>query len=245
MSLPFKGVKSIYEFNYSLRIMKIRLIICLGVAIFWYSCREITDEKYISEGVIEYSISYPETDENSLFSGLFPDKMIMTFKDGKKSYEMTGGMGLFKTTIISNPEANEIIHMVKVMNKKIAFIYDTNSIKQLSQEFSVETIKNEAVTKNIAGYVSHQAIVKMKDNGTDFNIFYTKDLNIENPNWGTPYNNVEGVLLDYRLKQYNIDMKFTALSVIKEDVSDTIFKLPADYKLVSKEELDEIFLNFN
>lgn len=222
-----------------------RLLALVIIAVFWFSCRELTDEKYISEGVIEYAITYPETEENSLFSGLFPDKMVMYFKDGKTAYTMTGGMGLFKTTIIANPDNNEVIQMVKVMNKKIAFIYDSMAMEQIDKEFPVKEIRFDDHFRQIAGYNSQQAVITMANNYPEFNVFFTKDINLLNANWATPFRSIDGVLLEYRLRQYNIDMKFSATSVLKESVEDSLFTLPADYKLVPKEELDQIFLGFN
>lgn len=224
----------------------IKLLLSAISVLLLFSCRELTDEKYISEGIIEFDITYPEADENSLLAGLMPDKMIMTFKDNKIAYDMTGGLGMFKTTLISDPKKRTVTQLVKIMNKKFALVADSVEVKSLMAEFPVAGIQPEDKTKIIAGYLSKKATVSMKDpKHPAFNVFYTKDINLKEPNWSTPFKSIDGVLLEYQIKKYNIEMKFVATSVMKADVPDSTFALPADYKIVSKQEMDELFINFN
>ncbi|GIV43594.1 MAG: hypothetical protein KatS3mg035_0717 [Bacteroidia bacterium] len=70
-------------------------------------------------------------------------------------------------------------------------------------------------------------------------------MNIKNPNWANPYKDINGMLMDYPIKLYNIEMHLTNPVVLKEEVDDSLFVLPKDYKIISKEEMDNLLLNFN
>lgn len=222
------------------------ILVFLAACAFATSCRELTDEKYISEGIIEFDITYPEADQNSLLAGLMPDKMIMKFKDDKIAYDMTGGLGMFKTTVISDPKKRTVTQLVKVMNKKFALVFDSTEVRSLMSELPVNNVALEEKNKMIAGYMSHKAVVTLNDpKKPQFNVFYTKDINLKEPNWSTPFKPIDGVLLEYQMKKYNIEMRFTATSVIKANIEDSTFVLPADYKIVSKREMDDLFQSFN
>jgi hypothetical protein len=49
------------------------------------------------------------------------------------------------------------------------------------------------------------------------------------------------MMMQFRLKKFGLEMEFTAKSVKKEDIPESTFELPAYYKIVSKEEMDEFF----
>ena len=79
------------------------------------------------------------------------------------------------------------------------------------------------------------------DFDTKFDIFYTTELKIDNPNFATPFHMIDGVLMEYQMKKFGLEMKFTAKSVKKEDIEDSIFELPVEYKAVSLEEMNTLF----
>ena len=74
-----------------------------------------------------------------------------------------------------------------------------------------------------------------------FDVWYTDELNIKNPNDQTPYSQIDGMLMQYRLKRFGLEMEFTAKGVEKEKIADTEFELPAYYKVVSRQEMDDFF----
>jgi len=44
------------------------------------------------------------------------------------------------------------------------------------------------------------------------------------------------------MKKFGLEMKFTAKSIKNEEVDDDTFELPSDYKPITKEAMDELFL---
>jgi hypothetical protein len=200
-----------------------------------------TDEKFIAEGIIEYDAV--AVDQSNSMASMAPNKMTIKFKNNKSCAEMSAGMGLFSTSFISDPETKSMIQLVKLLNKKFSLIQSEADIKKENSAFPVE-ITPLKETKVIAGYKCKKAHVKVNDEtASEFDIFYTNDLDIKDPNFANPFCKIEGVLMEYQMKKFGLEMKFTAKSVKPEDIDDSTFELPADYKTISKEEMDNFFLS--
>jgi GLPGLI family protein len=221
--------------------MKKRLFISLIGFVYiliFIGCGQ-SDDKFISEGAIEYTASV--VDQNNPMASLAPSKMTIKFKNNKSNAEMSAGMGLFSTSFISNPEAKTMTQLVKLLNKKFSLVHDEAKIKKENDDFPLEITPSKE-TKLIAGYKCEKAHIKLNgEDPTEFDIYYTKDLGIKNPNFANPFYKIDGVLMEYQMKKFGLEMKFTAKSVKKEDIDDATFDLPADYKPISEKEMNELF----
>lgn len=208
------------------------------IVMFCVSCGSDEDSE-ISEGVIEYDAAV--VDQAHPMANLAPSKMTMKFKNNRASAEMSAGMGLFSTTFISDPEIKSFTQLVKLLNKKFSLVQTGADIQKENALYPVEVTETKE-TKMIAGYKCNKAHVKLKDDsGVEFDIFYTKDLAIKDPNFCNPFYMVDGVLMEYTMKKFDLEMRFTAKSVKREDIDDAIFELPADYKKISQQEMNELF----
>ena len=196
-------------------------------------------DKVVSEGSIEYTASV--VDQANPMASLAPSKMTIKFKNNKSCAEMSAGMGLFSTSFISDPETKTLTQLVKLLNKKFSLVQNEAEIKAENDQYKFElTACND--TKMIAGYKCEKAHVKMNDDyETEFDIWFTKDLAINNPNFANPFHMIDGVLMEYQMKKFGLEMRFVAKSVKKEDVDDSVFELPADFKPISSEEMTALF----
>lgn len=200
-----------------------------------------TNEKFISEGSIEYDATC--VDQSNSMASMAPSKMTIKFKNNKSCAEMSAGMGLFSTSFISDPETKSMIQLVKLLNKKFSLVEHEADIKKENALYPVEITPVKG-TKVIAGYNCKKAHVKVNDeNASEFDVYYTEDLNIKDPNFANPYCKIDGVLMEYQLKKFGLEMKFTAKTVKPEEIDDATFELPAEYKAISKAEMDNFFLS--
>lgn len=210
----------------------------IGIVIWAAGCKQ-TDEKFISEGEIVYDATV--IDQNNPMATMAPSKMTVRFKANKSCAEMSAGMGLFSTSFISDPEQKSVTQLVKILNKKFLSIQNESSINKENQRFPIELIPTNE-TKIIAGYKCVKAHVIPKDKSTaPFDIYYTDELNIQKPNFTNPFYMVKGVLMEYQLKKFGLEMKFIAKSVKSDLVDDKCFQIPHDYKKVSEKEMRDIF----
>lgn len=197
----------------------------------------------VSEGIIEYDAE--AVDKSHPMADLAPSKMTVKFKDDKSIVELQAGMGLFSTTFISDPETFTMIQLVKLLNKKYVHTFDTIELNEEHGSGPKMVIEKTNETKVIAKYNCKKAIAKFP--GTDippFDIYYTNEIAIENPNWSNPFKEIDGVLMEYQMKRHGMELRFTARTVSQSEVDDELFEVPEDYKQVDKSELDKIFEAF-
>jgi GLPGLI family protein len=213
---------------------------CLcGIIIVLLSACGANNSDKISEGVIEYDAMV--VDQSNPMASMAPNKMIFHFKENKACAEMSAGMGLFATSFISDPETRSLTQLLKLMTKKFSLKQNAAEIKAELAQLPVE-IKKLKETKMIAGYKCRKAHVKMlDDSGSEFDIYYSNDFSIKDPNFCTPFHEIDGVLMEYQMKKFNLEMKFTAKTVKREEVEEAVFEIPADYKAISQKEMKELF----
>ncbi len=211
---------------------------CLFITLTWTACKH-EDEKFISEGSIEFSATV--VDKSNSMASMAPSKMTIRFKKNKSCVEMSAGMGLFNTQFVSNPETHTLLQLVKLLNKKFWLMEDEAQLKKEIEDYKIE-IKPTNETKIIAGYNCKKSVVHYTDDSSpDFDIYYTNELNIQNPNFANPFHTVDGVLMEYQMKKFGLEMKFEAKKVTKETIEDATFQVPDDYKKISQKEMNELF----
>ena len=217
--------------------MKKVLFIPILIGLLASSCK-YANPKYINEGIIEYDAKV--VDENHPMAGLAPGKMTVKFKNDLFAAEMNS-MGVFTTIFIANPNKKTLIQLVKVFNVKQACIDDEKMIQQENDDYKLD-FQETKETKEIAGYKCKKLIATLADDPTvKFDVYYTEEMNVTNPNFSNPYSKIKGMLMQYRLKKFGLEMTFTALGVKKEEIPDEEFELPAYYKVISKKEMDDFF----
>ncbi|MBK6835136.1 MAG: hypothetical protein IPG89_13030 [Bacteroidetes bacterium] len=194
--------------------------------------------KFISEGVIEYEASV--VDKDHPMAGLAPNGMSMFFKNDLFCSEMTT-MGVFTSKFVANPHNKTFTTMVKVFDMKNACIEDEKQIKKELDAYKFN-FEETSETKVIAGYKCKKVIAtNLADPSDKFDVFYTDELNVKKANYSTPYEGIKGLVMQFRLQKFGMEMEFKAKSVRKEEIPDNMFDLPGFYKVISKEEMDAFF----
>ena len=221
----------------------ISLLIVIAVT-FITGCDSINRNK-ITEGEIIYSIQYPHL-ENKMMLGLMPSEMTMHFKENKVRSDFSASMGMFSMSLIPDLEKKTLGQYIKVLSDKKCIVFKQAEIKKLVLEQPKLKIELTNETKVIAGYKCKKASVSYDAlNKPGFDIYFTNEISIKNPNWYSIYKDIEGVIMEYEITQYNIEMKFTATAVNKIEIDSKSLEPPKDYREVSKEEINSIFETFN
>jgi GLPGLI family protein len=210
-------------------------------ALAFWGCSENTASKNITEGMIEFK-AVP-VDKNSSMAMMAPDKMTVKFKDNYSLAEMNAGMGALTMSFISDPKKNEFVNLVSFLGKH-ACVMNLETTKRVNHYLPAYTVEYPKEVKQIAGYECHKAILKFADKSPEKVVWFTKEISIKNPNWSNPYYQIDGVLMDYELKKYGLELHFTATTVAKATIDQSIFTCPSDYKQIAPEELDKMFQGF-
>jgi hypothetical protein len=202
------------------------------------SCDRSGDSASDKEGVIEFQTR--ALDETHPLYGFAPDKATLKFKEHRFSLEMST-MGMFNMSIIGNTDDTTMAQTIKFMNIKQACIQNAKDLENENRDFELN-IEETKETKKMLGFTCYKLkVTKIKEPDQKFDAWYTKDLGMENSNALTPYAKVKGILLDYRIKKWGIEMQFLAKSYKNEVVPDNTFEIPSTMKMVTREEMNKFF----
>lgn len=211
-------------------------LLLLGL-VFLPSCKS-EDEADKDEGQIEFNTA--ALDETHPLYGFAPSTATMKFKHNKFAIEMST-MGLFNTSIIGDNDTKTLAQTIKFMNLKQACIENEQDLLTENQDYELK-FEETKEKKEIVGLKCHKLIAtKVKEPNVVFDVWYTKELGMEDCNKLTPYAKVKGVLLDYRIKKMGMEMHFEAKSYQRIKIPDNAFEVPASMKIVSKEEMAKFF----
>ena len=222
--------------------MRIKAIITI-VLVFTLlsSCKKIQRKDRIKEGYIEYDIEYLDKSMDSFMKGLLPKKMTIKFKNNNTLNKIEGFSGIVSFTHIQNFREKKNITLVKVLNKKYKYVEKINSKSMFFEDLPNMQIELQDTVVEICGFKSHKAKITIPDSNIEpFYIFYTNDIIINNVNAQTPFKSIDGVLLEFQLKLYDMPMRLTAKKVVETEVSTEDFKIPKGYASINKKTMIEI-----
>jgi hypothetical protein len=217
-------------------------LIAVIFAVTCYSCL-IKGSKYIDQGEIHYNIDYSGT-FGSMPKEVLPKNLIVSFKDDKILFEMLSPIGNSGILNLSNPKKD---------------IYDTY--------FSLFTIKYYYAAKQGEMYPGFEAMAGMEINKTEktavicgfncknaeatfpsdrnkiFDIWYTNEISVKNPNASSPFNEIDGVLMSFFFMIGHSELSFNAENVYKKDIPDLTFERREKFKRVSREDIIKFMNN--
>ena len=203
----------------------------------------------ISEGVIHFELSYPYY-EDAFMASIMPDEMEMTFKNNIYRNHVSKG-GLFSSTVITDCNKETLILMLDLGPKRIFCALDKSLANEMLEKYPTPDILKVSEFDSIAGAFCEKktAIFDYLADGYDVELCETFDVDIKNSNWCNQYNEIEGVLLRYEIKQFGIQARMTATKMDTVSVNDSIFNVPQGYNEVTLErmlfEMDEISKSFS
>ncbi len=190
-------------------------------------------EDRVTEGVIEYALSFPDYDPNGLMAGMLPERTTLTFNGEKQVAELSSGMGLFRTTMVTNDLEQVMDYHMSLMSKKIVAHMKPSDLGLFNPDASPVTIIRTADIDTIAGYPCKRALAVFDAvDQREIELWYTDRIEMKNPNWFSPFPEIDGVLLRYEMIQYGMRMRLDALSVTPGEVDPSKFIVKPEFQSV-------------
>jgi len=216
------------------------IIITLIITLL-FSCKKIEFKDRIKEGYIDYNIEYLDDTLDRFIKGLLPKKMTVKFKNNNTLNKIESLSGIVSFTHVQNSKENKNVTLVRVLNKKYKYSEVINGSSLFFEDIPQIKIEPLDEIKNVAGLNCTKALVTIPDGKTKpFYIYYTNDIIIHNPNAHTPFRSLDGVLLEFEVKMYNMNMKLTATKIVETKIESEEFKIPEGYIAINKKTMEEI-----
>ena len=198
--------------------------------------------KSIHQGEIHYDVHY-EGHVTLMPRDLMPKNLVVLFKNDNIIYELVSPFGNSGITNLSNPSKE--IHDTYLSLFTIRYFYPSKP-GELYPGF--EAMSGMEVTKTskslvLCGFKCKNAEVTFpSDRSKIYNVWYTDEIPVRNPNASTPFSEIDGVLLSFFFFIGRSEFHFEAQNVYKKDIPDETFDRKAKFKQVSKNDINK-FIN--
>ncbi len=217
------------------------LFIAVIFAITGFSCKE-KGGKYINQGEIHYTIDYVGK-FGPMPKEVLPKNLIVSFKNNKILFEMISSFGNSGIFNLANPDKGILDTYFSLFTLK--YFYAVQPGEQYPGFESMKGIEIRKTTKTsvICGFNCKNAEITFPaDRNKIYNIWYTNEINIKNPNIATPYSQIDGVLMNFFFFLGPAELHFDAETVYKKAIPDEAFERREKFMRVSREEIDK-FIN--
>jgi len=196
----------------------------------------------IREGYIEYQMEY-QADSLRQLQHVLPKRMKIYFKDNNTRHSISDLAGVVEFTHIKNQQKGTYTTLVDVFNNQYKYVEKNNQPSIFFQSRPDIEIQPTDETKTIAGYNSRRYNIQYRDKeGTskNFPVYATEGIQIKGFSDLTPFQRIDGVLMEFQLKIYDLPVKLTAIQVSSEDIPGEKFSIPSGYKQVNKQSMKKI-----
>jgi hypothetical protein len=215
------------------------LFIAVIFAMTVSSCKE-RGGKYIDQGEIHYKIDY--VGNFGVPKEALPQNLIVSFKSDKILFEMIG-FGKSGILNLSNPEKGIFDTYFSFFTRKYYYAAESGELFPGFDSMEGIIVKKTSKTEVICGFNCKNAEVTFPaDKNRIFNIWYTNEINVKNPNAATPFNMIDGVLMGFFFIMGPSELHFEAETVYKKDIPDETFERRKDFNRVTKENINK-FIN--
>lgn len=215
------------------------LFIAVIFAMAGYSCKE-RGGKYIDQGEIHYNISY--VGNFGVPKDYLPQNLIVSFKNDKILFEMIG-FGKSGIMNLANPEKGIFDTYFSLFSKKFYYAAESGELFPGFEAMNDMVLKKTSKTKVLCGFNCKNAEVTFgKDRNKIYNIWYTNEIKVKEPNTSTPFNEIDGVLMGFFFLMGPSELHFEAETVYKKDIPDETFERRDDFLRVTKENINK-FIN--
>jgi hypothetical protein len=206
-----------------------------------YSCKE-KGGKYINQGEIHYNIDYIGS-FGPMPREVMPKNLVVAFKHDKILFEMISSFGNSGILNLSNPEKGIFDTYFSLFTLK--YFYAVQPGEQFPGFDAMEGIEIRKTTKTavICGFNCKNAEVTIPSKkDMVFEIWYTNEIDVKNPNTATPFSDIDGVLMSFFFLLGPAELHFNAETVYKKEIPDETFERREKFTRVSRSEIDK-FIN--
>ena len=224
--------------NYLTRLAQICLIL---LTVFLYGCKwgKIPEKGQVKAHVIEYKVTYLDDKAGSIPTSILPGKMTLVFADHYALNRIDGFLGQFSLSFIANLKNKSVVNLVKIFDKKYVYYGKEDELPVCIEPIDSIDIIEEEKNIEIAGFRCRKLRIK-SSNHPDITVLCTDQIKVKYPNITTPYKDIDEVMLMFNTSLSLLEMKCTASKYEEKEVPWEIFRVPDDYKSISRENLEKV-----
>ena len=210
------------------------------IALIGFSCKSRIAGKGISEGEIHYNIEY-KGNIAGVPKELLPKTLVVHFKQNNILFEMLSVFGKAGIVYLSNPK--DKIYDTYFNFFAVKYYYEASEGEFFMGFDAMEGIEINKTSKTmvICNFLcKHAEVTLPADRNRIIDIWYTDEINVRNSNLATPFNEIEGVLMNFFFYIGETEVHFSAENVYSKTINDNMFVRRKDHQKATKEEINNL-----
>lgn len=204
-------------------------IVFLLVAVAPYGCKR-GEFDGLKEGKVIYDVTF-EGEINPMVKAMLPSEIVTYFGDNKTCMVVETAMNVMDTKWISDASLYTQTIMVSGMGRKMAMVLNKKQVDENYIDRVALKIVHTGEVKEIAGVQCKKATVTDSTQNT-YDVYYTEDLAIDDPNWSNPFREIDGLMMEYSISLAGVRMFLKAKEIVNVKHNPDLFTIPGDYEIV-------------
>lgn len=219
-----------------------KTLLFLGIAIALGFTQQATAQKKASpsktltEGIIIYDLKLDGAEELGMMAAMIPTELTVKFKGTKSRSEFATGMSE-TIAITDSKDYKSTVVLLDMMGNKYAMKVDEAKVTEQKANMPIYDVMETKETKIIAGYNCKKAVLVNQTTKEEVTVYYTPEIPYAENSFNAEFSKVKGMPMEYVAKMSNFKITATVREVKKEKIDNSIFVAPAEYKVVTQEEL--------
>jgi len=198
--------------------------------------------RFLKEGEIHYTVDYIGN-VSMMPKDLMPKTLVVSFKDDNILYELISPFGNSGITNLSNPSKDIYDTYLSMFTIRYFYASKPGEVYPGFERMDSIEIRETGKSSVICGFRCENAVVTFKNEpGKVYDIWYTDEISVKNPNASTPFNKIDGVLMSFFFVIGKSEFHFQAENVYKKEISDETFERKAKFRRVSRDDINK-FIN--
>jgi hypothetical protein len=187
---------------------------------------------------MKYQISYLESMAGDVPTRILPGTMDSWYTDYFVVTRIQGFFSQFSLIQIADLRHKRVSTLLEIFGTKVYHRAERGELPAgiiAPAELEIQSTGEQTV---IGGLHSEQVKI---DTGTEtYDMYYTRDFSVREPNLSTPYGSINHPLSDFRIQLSYLKMRLTCTMYETRVIDSDIFTVPDDYKPVSRSVMEEI-----
>jgi hypothetical protein len=205
------------------------------------SCKK-TGGRHINQGEIHYDVQY-QGHVTLMPKDLMPKNLVVSFKNDNILYELISPFGNSGITNLSNPSKEIYDTYLSLFTIRYFYASKPGELYPGFDAMYGMDVKKTSRSSIICGFNCKNAEVTFPfDRSKIYNIWYTDEIPVKNPNASTPFNQIDGVLLSFFFFIGHSEFHFVAQNIYRKEIPDKTFERKEKFKMVSKNDINK-FIN--
>ena len=220
--------------------VRLRLFTCFLIYLFLLSgCGRFGQlSKSVDANYVKYKIEYLDKMAGDIPTRFLPSQMDSYYTKHHVLTRIEGLFNQFSLIQIADLKRKRVTTMLNFFGNRVFYRGDQGELpagiielKQMEYRFTGET--------SVIGGLNSERI-EIGTGKDQFDIYVTDDFSVRQPNIVTPYHTIDAPLTEFPIQLSMLKMRLSCIGFESKTVESELFKVPENYRSVSRLEMEEI-----